>query len=70
MSNLGDAPLEVIIGDGAGIDDNENADNGRDSAKRGSGSGGLSGIDGGDDTGLRKGSLRPVITTFRKGSYF
>ena len=57
---LGDAPLEVIIGDGAGFDDNlgndnENADGGRDSAKRGPGSDGLSGIDGGDDTGLRKG---------------
>ena len=72
---VGDAPLEVIIGDGAGIDDNlgndnENAD-GRDSARKGpvSGSGrgaGLSGIDGGDDTGLRKGSLGPA--TSRKGS--
>jgi hypothetical protein len=75
---VGDAPLEVIIGDGAGIDDNLGNDNenddGRDSAKKGPGGLGslgssLSGIDGGDDTGLRKGSLGgPAAATSRKGS--
>ena len=76
---VGDAPLEVIIGDGAGIDDNLGNDNenddGRDSAKKGPTAGGLgslgsslSGIDGGDDTGLRKGSLGGPAATSRKGS--
>ena len=40
---VGDAPLEVIIGDGAGIDDNLGNDNenddGRDSAKKGTAAG-------------------------------